>query len=113
MALKAYVGFALPNIKDIRPCVASHFTRLGYRLIDERTNEWVFERGNKLSALWRFDIRAYHTQLKVRSVAQKEGGTWVSCDWEVYTFMSLTTGADVATLEAEGHELESALRGMA
>ncbi len=109
MALKAHVGFALPNIKDIGPRMVSHFTRLGYHLIDERTNEWVFERGNRLSALWRFDIRAYHTQLKVRSADQEEGGTWVGCDWEVYTFMSLTTGADVSTLEAEGHELESVL----
>ncbi len=113
MALKAHIGFALPNIKDIGPRVVSHFSRLGYRLIDERPNEWVFERGNKLSVLLRFDIRAYHTQLKVRSAAQQEGGTWVGCDWEVYTFMTITTGADVATLEAEGHELESVLRGMA
>ena len=112
MALKAHVGFALPNITEIGPRMISYFSRIGYRLVDDHNNEWIFERGNKLSVLWRFNVRAYHTQLKVRSAAQKDGGTWVGCDWEVYTFMTLLTGADVATLEAEGHELESILHGM-
>lgn len=113
MALKAHVGFAIPAVRDIGPRVVSHFSRLGYRLIGERPNEWVFHRGNKISALWRFDIRAYHTTLTVRSAAQRDGGIFVSCNWDVYTFMSITTGADVATLEAEGRELESVLRGAA
>ena len=113
MALKAHVGFAIPDVRDIGPHVVSHFSWLGYRLIGERPNEWVFQRGNKISALWRFDIRAYHTTLTVRSSAQRDGGILVSCDWDVYTFMSIMTGADVATLEAEGRELESLLRGAA
>jgi len=113
MALKAHVSFVIPDVGDIRSCVVSHFSRLGYRLIGESPNEWVFQRGNKISALWRFDIRAYHTTLTVRSAPQRDGGIFVSCDWEVYTFMNITTGADVATLEAEGRELESVLRGAA
>ena len=113
MALKAHVGFAIPKDKEVASRVLSHFSRLGYRLISEQPNEWVFQRGNKLSALWRFDVRAYATKLIIRSAEQQDGSTWVSCDWEVYTFMSLTTGGDVATLEAEGHELESVLKGAA
>jgi hypothetical protein len=113
MALKAHVGFALPDVRDIGSRIVSHFSRLGYRLIEERPNEWVFQRGNKVSALWRFNIRAYHTTLRVRLAAQRDGGVFISCDWDVYTFMSITTGADVATLEAEGRELESVLRGAA
>ena len=110
MALKTRFGFAIPDDRDIGPCLASHFSSLGYRLISERPNEWVFQRGNRLSVLWRFDIRAYHTTLTVRSAAQRDGGIFVSCDWDVYTFMSITTQADVAKLEAEGRELESVLR---
>ena len=73
-------------------------------------DEWVFQRGNKISTLWRFDIRAYHTTLTVRSSTQRDGRIFVGCDWDVYTFMSITTRTDVATLEAEGSELESLLR---
>ena len=113
MALKAHVGFAIPDTEEIVPRIVSHFLRLGYRVIDERLNEWVFQRGSKLSALWRFNIRAYYTTLIVRSTAQQEGGIWISCDWEVYTFMNITTGGDIGTLEAEGHELESVLRAAA
>lgn len=113
MALKAHVGFAIPGDKDITSRTLSHFSGLGYRLTEEQLNEWVFQRGNKLSALWRFDIRAYATKLTVRSATQQEGGRWVSCDWEVYTIMNVTTGGDVGTLEAEGRQLESVLRGLA
>jgi hypothetical protein len=113
MALKAHVGFAIVDVKDIGSRVVSHFSRLGYRLIEEHPNEWVFQRGNKISAFWRFDIRAYHTTLTVRSATHRDGGILVSCDWDVYTFMSITTGGDVGTLEAEGRELESVLRGAA
>jgi hypothetical protein len=113
MALKTHVGFAIPRDKDVAPRVFSHFSGLGYRLTEQQPDEWVFQRGNKLSALWRFDIRAYETKLTVRSTVQQDGGRWVSCDWEVYTFMSVTTGGDVGTLEAEGHQLESVLRGTA
>ena len=113
MALKAHIGFAIPDDRDIGSRLISHFSRFGYRLIGESPNEWIFQRGNKLSTLWRFDIRAYHTTLTVRSAAQRDGGIFVSCDWEVHTFMVVTTGGDVATLEAEGRELESVLRGAA
>jgi len=113
MALKVHIGFELPEDRGAGSHVVSHFSKLGYRLIEERPGEWIFQRGKKISALWRFDIRAYHTTLTVRLAAQRDGGIFISCDWEVYTFMSITTGADVATLEAEGRELESVLRGAA
>lgn len=113
MALKSHVGFEIPDAKDIGPRVIAHFSRLGYRLTDERPNEWLFQRGNKLTSLWRFDIRAYSTTLTVRASSQQKGGVWIACDWEVFTFMTITTGGDVGTLEAEGRELESVLRGAA
>jgi len=113
MALSAHVGFVLPSNKDIGAHVVSHYSRLGYRLINQDTREWGFERGNRLATLWRFDIRACQTHLTVRAAPQQDGGTWVSCNWLVYTFMRITTGADVATLEVEGRHLESVLRGMA
>ena len=113
MALKAHVGFEVPDTKKVAPRVVAHFSRLGYRLIDEQPNEWVFQRGDKLASLWRFDIRAYSTTLTVRASSQKDGGLWLACDWDVFTFMAITTGGDVGTLEAEGRELESVLRGAA
>ena len=113
MALKAHVGFSIPGDKNGASRIPSHFSGLGYHLTEEQPNEWVFQRGNKLSALWRFDVRVYATKLTVRSAAQQDGGSWITCDWEVHTFMSLTTGGDVGTLEAEGHQLESVLRGPA
>ena len=111
MALKANVSFSIPDDKNAASRITSHFSGLGYRLTEEQRNEWVFQRGNKLSVLWRFDIRGYATKLTVRSAAQQDGSSLVSCDWEVYTFISLATGGDVGTLEAEGRQLESVLRG--
>ena len=110
MSLKAHTGFAVPETKELDARIVRHFAGLGYRLSCEQPNEWIFQRGNKSAALWRFNIRAYWTTLKVRADAQRDGQWWISCDWEVYTFMSITTGGDVGTLEAEGHSLESALR---
>lgn len=110
MAIKAHVGFSLPGNRDISGRIIEHFSGLGYRLAQQNSNEWLFRRGNKLAALWRFDIRAYATTLRVRAAPESNDATRVSCDWEVWTFMSFTTGADTTTLEAEGRQLESALR---
>ncbi len=110
MALKAHFGFAIPDTNDIGACIVAYFARLGYRHTDESRNEWIFQRGKKSAVLWRFDVRAYLTTLTVRADAQQHGQTWISCDWEVYTFMNITTGGDVGTLQAEGHSLESALK---
>lgn len=110
MSLKAHVGFSIPACKNIGPRVVSHFSKLGYRLVDESSNKWTFQRGNKLAIFWRFDIRAYATTLTVRAIAQEGGELWIACDWEIWTFMTIATGADFSTLEAEGHQLESAFR---
>lgn len=113
MALKAHTGFEVLSKGDITQALLGHFSDLGYRLTNQQPEQWIFQRGNKLAALWRFDIRAYATTLTVRSSIQQDGKRWVSCNWEVYTFMNLTTGGDVGTLEAEGRALESALREQA
>jgi len=110
MALKAHVNFPIPANENVGTRILSHFSKLGYRLIDESSNKWTFERGNKAATFWRFDIRSYATTLTVRATSQEAGGLWVACDWEVWTFMTIATSADVSTLEAEGHQLESAFR---
>lgn len=83
MSLKAHVGFSIPPRKNFGPRVVSHFSKLGYRLVDESSNHWILERGKKLAVLWRFDIRAYATTLTVRVTTQETGDLWVACDWEV------------------------------
>ena len=110
MAMRSHVGFSVEKKDDFEADVLSHFAGLGYRVADRSLNQWVFHRGSKLAALWRFDIRAYDTTLTVRSSPPRDGKQWVGCDWEVYTFMNITTGGDVATLEAEGRALESVLK---
>jgi hypothetical protein len=110
MAIKAHVGFSVPGIRDFARSIADHFCGLGYQLAEQSAGEWVFRRGNKFAAFWRFDIRAYATTLRVRAAPQSNGDTRVSCNWDVWTFMTLATGADIATLEAEGCQLESVLQ---
>lgn len=90
--------------------IVDHFTNLGYKLVEVATGEWRFHRGKKSAAFWRFNIRAYATDLLVRASLQPDNSLWVSCDFEVWTFMSVIFEGDVATLAAEGNELESALR---
>jgi len=110
MAFKHHTNFAIPAQAVPRGVVEEYFSRLGYELIEQTPGEWRFCRGSKLAAFWRMNIRAYSTQLVVRSKTQPEGGSWVSCDFEVWTFMTLLFSGDVATLEAEARGLESALR---
>jgi hypothetical protein len=110
MAMRSHVGFSVEKSADFEAEVLSHFSGLGYRVVSPRPNQWVFHRGSKLATLWRFDIRAYDTTLTVRSSPPQDGKQWISCDWEVYTFMNVITGGDVATLEAEGRALESVLK---
>jgi len=110
MAFKHHVAFTIPK-KDVnKRLVVDHFSRLGYRIVEDTEGAWRFHRGSKLAALWRFNIRAYSTDLAFRAKPQPNGKCWVSCDFEVWTFMTLMFRADVATLEAEARELESILR---
>jgi hypothetical protein len=110
MALKHHVAFTVPLERDVSRLIVDHFCDLGYRLVDEADGAWRFQRGNKLSVLWRFDIRAYDTDLLVRTDIQPDGQTWVSCDFEVWTFLTIVIQADIVTLDAEARELESVLR---
>jgi len=113
MGLKAHVGFSIPQTSDVQLKIISHFSGLGYRLVEQRPAKWVFQRGSKLASLFRFDIRAYAATLAVETGLGQNDETWVSCDWEVWSLMAVATGADVATLEAEGRQLESVLRRQA
>ena len=110
MALKAHVSFAIPEIPDAELKLISHFSSLGYSLTEQHTNKWIFHRGSKLGSLFRFDICAYSTVLTVCTNPSQQDQMRVSCDWDVWTCMSITTGADVSTLEAEARHLESVLR---
>lgn len=110
MAIKAHVEFSVPGKRDFARSIADHFCGLGYQLAEQSPDEWGLRLGNKLAAFWRFDIRAYATTLRVRAAPESNGDTRVSYDWDVWTFISLATGADIATLKAEGCQLESVLR---
>jgi hypothetical protein len=113
MALKAHVGFSIPEIPGIEVKIISHFSGLGYRLVEKHPSKWIFQRGSKSSAFFRFDIRSYSTILTICTNPNQDGMIWVSCDWEVWTFMTITTGGDVTTLESEGYHLETLLRQVA
>lgn len=111
MALKVHVGFHVPNgLTDLEKTIIVHFSSQGYHLLRQSPNEWVFKRGQKWATLFRNDIRAYYTEAKVGIGNETEQGTWVSVDFEAYTFMAITTGGDAAVLEAEGRQLESKIR---
>lgn len=110
MAIKSHVGFDAPYRADAEDVICEHFLGLGYFLAASAGNELVFRRGSKLSAFYRFNVRALETTLRVRFSPGSRGDMRVSCDWEVWTCMNLTTGSDHATLEAEGKQLESLLK---
>ncbi len=111
MALRAHVSFPVRDEQDVdATSIAEHFAKLGYRLDEQTPNEFVFRRGNKLAALWRFDIRAFSTTLRVRSAPEGGGRTRVSCDWEVWTFVRRPPETQIPALEAEGRQLKSLLR---
>lgn len=110
MALKQHVGFSIPRRNGISEAVLRHFASLGYRLTAESADYYLFERGSKLSAFWRFDIRSYSTKLVVRVGEETESTLWISCDFDVWAPATIITGGDVAVLEAEGRGLESRLR---
>ena len=110
MALKHYVSFTVLGSAIDGRHVIEHFRRLGFELVEDSANEWRFHRGSKLSFLWRFDIRAYSTDLVVRCGRESETRVCVSCDFEVWTFMNFITQGDIALLEAEARELQSVLR---
>jgi tRNA A-37 threonylcarbamoyl transferase component Bud32 len=103
--------FTVAADRDIGSRVVFHFSGLGYRLVDEQPNAWVFRRGNKLGGLWTTDIRAYHTTLTVVTSPGRKDELLVSCVWAVRTGSAWGTGNDIRLLKGEGHELESLLSG--
>jgi len=111
MALKAHVGFSVPEIPDANVKIISHFSALGYHLTEQTPGKWVFRRGRKSAVLIRFDIRAYATTLTVCANPTQDSQVSVSCDWQVWTFIARPNAGDVAALKAEGHQLESSLHG--
>jgi hypothetical protein len=110
MAIKAHMSFPLREKRDLDGSIAAHFAQLGYRLDEKAPNQWIFRRGSKMGSLWRCDIRLYDTTLSVQSVAEPDGTTRVSCQWNVWTFGTRTKQTDVTLLEAEGRELKAILR---
>src|SRR5262245_47396414 len=110
MPFRHHVAFAVPIRHDVGRLIVDHFEQLHYTRLEEGDGYWHFRRGSKSSVIWRMDIRAYYTDLIVRVNAQPDGKSWVSCDFDVFTFMTLIFPGDVATLEAEARGLESALR---
>jgi hypothetical protein len=108
----ARVQFIVPAAKDIASRVVFHFSGLGYRIVEERSSQWVFERGKSLAALWGTDIRTCKTTLNVSTITGDDGRVCVSCHWAVRTLgLQWVTRRDARKFEAEGRELELLLGG--
>jgi uncharacterized protein (TIGR03067 family) len=107
--------FCVTAEQDIGPQVAFHFSGLGYRLVDEQPNAWVFQRGRRFAGFWTSpfctDIRAYDTTLTVNATPGKKGELLVSCVWAVRTWGAWFGRREIRQLEAEGGELKSLLGG--
>jgi hypothetical protein len=109
VSFKHHVAFRVQLRESPEDVIVEHFRDLGYRLVESDADRWVFHRGSKLAALWRMNIRAYSTELKVRLKPLGADEMRVSCDFEIWTFMTVILSGDIATLEAEARGLESAL----
>jgi serine/threonine protein kinase len=107
----ANVRFAIPDGEEIGPRVIFHFSGLGYQLIDEQPDVWVFERGQPMGGLWSMNIRDLHTKLTVRTMAGNADELLVSCDWSVRTLGAWASGGDIKKLKAEGQQLRPLLGG--
>jgi hypothetical protein len=108
------IRFSIPADQEIGPQIDFHFSGLGYRLVDQKPNTWVFQRGRS-SGVWAglcgCDIRAIFTTLTVNSVPGKEGELLVNCVWAVRATATWIEGRDIKKLQAEGYELQSLLGG--
>lgn len=111
LKMKHHIAFIVRDLELPSQSIVGYFRSHGYSVRDGYEREsWTFRRGSKWAALYRFDIRAYHTDLTVRVSPAEDGLRRVSCDFDVWTCMNIITSGDVATLEAEGRGLESVLR---
>lgn len=109
--MKHHVAFAVRDLVVPSHSLVDYFRSHGYSGgANNSRDEWSFYRGSKWATLYRFDIRAYPTQLRVKVGAVDDGLRWVSCDFDVWAWMNIVTHGDVATLDAEGRGLESLLR---
>ncbi len=101
----AHVGFVVPPGTSPVPHIAPHFQMLGYQLVNQSANEWVFERGSK-SGHMGVDLRKCFTVLTVRMGPRPDGSQWISCGWAVQAFVS---GGEVTKLEQEGQNFARAI----
>jgi hypothetical protein len=101
--------------QDIGPQIVFHFSGLGYRLVDEQPNAWVFRRGKKSAGFWTSpfctDVRTYYTTLTINTTPGNSGELLLSCVWAVRTWGAWFGGRDIRQLETEGRELELLLGG--
>ena len=105
------VAFSVRDLAAPGQAVIDYFTSLGYSGgADELPDQWRFHRGSKSAAWFRFDIRAYETDLVVRVGPLIDGIRGVSCGFTVWTLLNVNFSGDIAALEAEGRGLESLLR---
>ncbi|MBT6485962.1 MAG: serine/threonine protein kinase [Planctomycetaceae bacterium] len=107
----ANVRFAIPDGEEIGSRVIFHFSGLGYQLIDEQADVWIFERGQPMGGLWSMKIQDFHTTLTVRTTAGNSDELLVSCDWSVRTLGGWVSGGDIKKLKAEGQQLQPLLGG--
>lgn len=117
MPLKIQKGFVVPATEDLPSQVLEHFSALGYRVVEQEADRWVFTRGLNLAGkyawLWSFSIKPYPTTLTVTSEVLQDGNLNILCDWVVETRLSIPTAGDKRKLESEGLALESTLKAQA
>ncbi len=106
---QVHLRFTVDSSSEVARLANFHFSALGYQLIDERPDAWVFHRGNKWAGLWETDIRGIFTILSVRTAPAAKGKSWVSCDWSIRRLGSIITRGDRAVLEGEGRGLAALL----
>jgi tRNA A-37 threonylcarbamoyl transferase component Bud32 len=100
----AHIRFVVNDASDVERLASFHFSALGYRLVEQTSNAWVFRRGSKWTGLWSTDIREYHTKLTVRTAPTANVSTYVSCDWSIRSVGAWISKRDLAKLETEGRD---------
>ena len=96
----AHVSFLVPAGTQVGSYVESHFSMLGYQLLEQTPGKWIFERGSRFGHMG-VDLRKCLTTLTVQTGSHPEG-MWLSCGWAVEAYVS---GGEIRKLEREAQEL--------
>lgn len=108
--VRVHVRLSDQPAEGLGASIAAHFYMRGYRMVDESPEQWVFQRGEKSTFSWKFDIRRHPLRLTVRAATQENGKIQIDCDWDVERWGGISTESDAEILDEEGYELAATLR---